>query len=136
MESHIQVDLSTFLGPCDTKSGHVKMVNNREVEGYALMAGTRRRPKDTYVYFVLRFDKPFEFYRSWKSGTINLAREISGADVGAFVSFESTDQEVRMMKVGISYTSIENARLNIAEELDHWDFDRVVREAREEWNSG
>ncbi|NND09270.1 MAG: glycoside hydrolase family 92 protein [Saprospiraceae bacterium] len=135
VESHIQVDLSTFLGPCDTKSGYVKMVSNQDVEGHALMAGTRRRPNDTYVYFVLKFDKPFESYRSWKGGNINMAREISGEDIGAFVSFESAAQEVRMMKVGISYTSIENARLNIKEELDHWDFDRVVRESREEWNS-
>lgn len=134
IESHIQVDLSTFLGPCDTKSGHVKMISNKEIEGYALMEGTRRRPRDTYVYFVIKFDKPFELFRTWKDAKIGTTRELSGENIGAFVSFESAHNEQRLMKVGISYTSIEQARLNMEEELDHWDFDRVVSESREEWN--
>ena len=39
-----------------------------------------------------------------------------------------------LVKVGISYTSMENAALNIEHELPHWDFDQVVVDSRDEWN--
>jgi putative alpha-1,2-mannosidase len=38
------------------------------------------------------------------------------------------------VKIGISYTSIENARNNLEAECPGWDFDRVRREARNQWN--
>jgi len=38
------------------------------------------------------------------------------------------------MKVAISYVSEEQARLNMAAELTHWDFDRVMNESFAEWN--
>jgi predicted alpha-1,2-mannosidase len=39
------------------------------------------------------------------------------------------------VKVGLSYVSIEQARRNLDAELPHWDFDRVRRESRDEWNA-
>ena len=39
-----------------------------------------------------------------------------------------------MVKIGISYTSIENARNNLETECPHWDFDQVVQESFDEWN--
>lgn len=38
------------------------------------------------------------------------------------------------MKVGISYVSEEQARINLNYELPHWDFDRVKEDAFAEWN--
>ena len=39
------------------------------------------------------------------------------------------------MKVAISYTNIEHARLNMDTELNHWNFEDVVSESQEEWNN-
>ena len=39
-----------------------------------------------------------------------------------------------MMKVGISYVSMEQAELNLQTELNHWDFDAVVRDSKNQWN--
>ena len=39
------------------------------------------------------------------------------------------------MKVGISYVSIEQARLNLTTELAHWDFDKAVLTAQTDWNN-
>jgi putative alpha-1,2-mannosidase len=39
-----------------------------------------------------------------------------------------------LVKIGISYTSMENARRNLEGECAHWDFDRVRADARREWN--
>lgn len=133
-KSHIHLDFSTFLGPSDTKAGKATKVSPREIEGYALMAATRRRPKDTYVYYVIRFDQNFDHFGGWQNGQLREGDQIEGEKTGAYVSFPTAANEQRLMKVGISYVSIEQARLNINVELPHWDFDRTVAEARTDWN--
>ena len=134
-KSHIHVDFSTFLGPNDTKSGYAKKINNREIAGYALMAPTRRRPKATYVYYVIQFDKDFEKLGTWQHGALLEKQEIKGEKTGVYVSFPTAEGEKRLMKVGISYVSTEQARLNLSTELAHWDFDKTVAEAQNDWNN-
>ena len=134
-QSHIHVDFSTFLGPNDTKSGYAKKINNREIAGYAIMAPTRRRPKATYVYYVIQFDKEFEKFGTWQNGQLQEGTEIEGEKTGAYVSFSTKNKEQRLMKVGISYVSTEQAKLNIQTELAHWDFDKTVTATQTEWNN-
>jgi predicted alpha-1,2-mannosidase len=134
-QSHIHVDFSTFLGPNDTESGFAKKVNDREIAGYAVMAPTRRRPKATYIYYVIQFDKDFEKFGLWQNGQLKEGTEIEGEKTGAYVSFSTFKNDQRLMKVGISYVSTEQARLNIQTELDHWDFDKTVTDAQTDWNN-
>ena len=135
-QSHILFDFSTTLGPSDTEYGYVKMNSNTELEGYAIMAPTRRRPKPVHVFFVAQFDKPFEKFSAWENGqNIEINDLIEGPSTGAYVTFSTTESEVRQMKVAISYVSTEQARLNLQAELPHWDFDKIVHESRDDWNS-
>lgn len=134
-QSNIQFDFSTFLGPCDTDSALVRKVSNTEIEGYAVMAPTRRRPKPVWVHFVARVDQPFDALHGWKDGRPTGEFEtLEGPNTGCWMEFRTTTDEIRLMKVGISYVSISQARLNLETELPHWDFDRVVDESAEEWN--
>nr|WP_083422244.1 GH92 family glycosyl hydrolase [Arsenicibacter rosenii] len=135
-QSHILFDFATFLGPSDTQKGFVKKVSNQEIEGYAIMAPTIRRPKTLTVFFVATFDKPFDSFAGWRNGRLEAAgSQIDGEKVGAYVSFKTKAGEVRKMKVAISYVSEEQARLNLNAELPHWDFDKVVQESRSDWNN-
>ncbi|RMG25288.1 MAG: glycoside hydrolase family 92 protein [Bacteroidetes bacterium] len=134
-EAHILLDFSTFLGPSDTQKGYARKVSDTEIAGYALMAATRRRPKATFVYYVIEFDQPFERLRAWQNGQLlGEVDQIEGEKTGVYVSFATRKGEQRLMKVGISYVSTENARLNLQTELPHWQFERVVAEARTDWN--
>ena len=134
-KKYVLLDLGTMLAISKTEKGYAKMVSNKEIEGYALMAGTSRRPKPVYVFYVMQFDTPFEKLRAWKDKRIIGAKsEIEGTDIGIYVDFTEPGEQTVRMKVGISYVSAEQARLNIDTELPHWDFDRVVRESSEEWN--
>ncbi|MDP3433743.1 MAG: glycoside hydrolase family 92 protein, partial [Bacteroidota bacterium] len=54
---------------------------------------------------------------------------------GVYLKFDTQKEKTILMKVGISYVSEEQAKLNIQEELPHWDFDRVANESSEEWNN-
>ena len=134
-QSHILFDFSTFLGPSDTQSGRVKKISNQEIEGYAVMSPTIRRPKTLTVFFVAVFDKPFESFHGWRKGQLeNPTAIIEGEKIGAYVSFATQAGEIRKMKVAISYVSEEQARLNLKTELTHWDFEHCVQDSRNDWN--
>ena len=60
--------------------------------------------------------------------------EIRGKNNGAYLRFTSNGSPL-LMKVAISYTSIENARLNMEAELPGWDFEQTVEDSKDEWNS-
>ena len=135
-QSHILFDFSTFLGPSDTERGYVKKVSDAEIEGYAIMGPTIRRPKSIKVYFVARFDQPFEQFRAWEKGKLSDFEVdfIEGEDIGAYVSFATQKNEKRKMKVAISYVNTNQARLNMDTELPDWDFEECVNESQEQWN--
>lgn len=133
--SHILFDFTTALGPSATELGFVRKVSDRELEGHAVMAPTIRRPKPAMIFFVARFDRPFDSFAGWKDGRlVAVDREIDGPATGAYVSFPTATNEQRLMKVALSYVSTEQARLNLETELPHWDFDRVAAESLADWN--
>jgi predicted alpha-1,2-mannosidase len=134
-ESHILFDFTTSLGPSPTESGYVRKISDQELEGYAVMGATSRRPKPVTVFFVAQFDKPFMKFSGWRDGTLLSTGDVfEGPASGAYVTFPTTEGERRLMKVAISYVSAAQARLNLQAEIPHWDFDTVVRESAAEWN--
>ena len=134
-EGSILLDLGTVLGPSKTKSGYAKRVSASEIEGYALMDRTSRRPKPTYVYYVIQLNKPFNKMFGWQDGQLNgKIKDFEGSNGGVYVQYKTKKDEQILMKVGISYVSEAQARLNIEHELRHWNFDQVVSESKEEWN--
>lgn len=134
-QSHILFDFTTALGPSATERGQIRKISDTELEGFAVMAPTIRRPKPAMIFFVARFDRPFASFAGWQDGKrVAVDDEISGPATGGYVSFPTDRNEQRLMKVALSYVSSEQARLNLETELPHWDFDRVAEESRAEWN--
>lgn len=135
-ESYVLLDLGTFLGPSGTVKGYARKTGSSEIGGYALMDKTTRRPKKMFVYYHIQFDTPFEQMAAWENGElIGETDEFEGSNGGVYLKFDTGREKTILMKVGISYVSEDQARLNMQYELPHWDFDRVVNESAEEWNS-
>ena len=133
---YVIFDVGAFLGHAAMDSARVEKVSKYEIAGYSIMGSTRRRPKPTYVYFVAHFDRPISEFGAWKEGIMQEdVALVSGSEAGAFVRFESCRSNTLKMKVAISYTGVEQARLNMKKELAHWNFNRVVDDSRKEWNS-
>jgi len=129
------LDLGTQLGPGGTQSGYAKQVKNNEIEGYALMEPTRRRPKATYVYYVIQFDTPFGGMKAWQDHKLlKASKKFEGSNGGIYVSFKGEEEQSIQMKVGVSYVSVDQARLNLETEIPHWDFDKVRKQAFDTWN--
>lgn len=134
-ENFILFDTGAFLAHAGVVTSQVKKISDTEIAGYSLMEKTSRRPKDTYVYFVARFDKPFEEFVSWSpDGVKRDSMSVEGPDSGAAIKYLTTEDEEVVMQVAISYTSIENARKNLDTETKDQDFDSVRQESTEEWN--
>jgi len=133
--NRILVQLGGHLGPAEQKFGAIERVNDREFKGYLLCDKTIRRPKDVPIYFHLVLNTRVEGIDVWhKNETSVDADHVSGEETGAVINLADTSDPV-LMKVGISYTSMENAKLNIDSELKHWDFEKLKTESEEDWNA-
>lgn len=135
-DAYVLFDLGAYLGHSPTVKSEVQKVSDREIAGMSLMKATSRRKKDTPVFFVAQFDQPMTEFGGWKNGELVAATEsIDGKDAGGFVRFETVDSKPLLMKVGISYVSIEGARKNLKAELPEWDFDQIVLDSKNDWNA-
>ncbi|MCF8264197.1 MAG: GH92 family glycosyl hydrolase [Melioribacteraceae bacterium] len=134
-EAKVFFNLGGQLGPSYMEDGFAKKVSATEIEGFSVNAPTRRRPKHCPVFFVAQLNSPMKEFDFWKGSEILYdENEISGENVGAILQFNSEENQELLIKVGISYVSIEQARLNLETELSHWDFDKTVQESFDEWN--
>ncbi len=106
------------------------------VEGWFTMGKTSRRAKPVTVYFTARFSQPFAKFGAWKDGALlrGSPEVVDGPNAGQYVEFKPGAEPV-LMKVALSYASLDGARRNLGAELPHWDFDRVVSEASDDWNA-
>jgi predicted alpha-1,2-mannosidase len=133
--AHILFDTgAALLAP--VSSSTVRRVSETELVGSVVMAPTSRRPKPFTVYFMAQFSQPFTTFGGWRDGELlpSDVELVVGTNAGAFVSFAAPLKEPVLMKVALSYTSLAGARRNLTAELPYWDFDRVVRESRDDWN--
>lgn len=135
-ESSIIIDAGAYLAHGPTVFSKSWKVNSKEVAGVQVLSKTGRRPKDTPIYFVARVSKPFSSFKGWVDQKVvdASADTVQGKQSGMAMMFDTKTNEEILMKVGISYVSVEQARKNLESEIDHWDFDRIVKESAQDWN--
>ena len=152
-QANIIVDLGTALS--NESGAMLRKVSNTEVEGVRLLGTFCYTNQAVFpVYFVARISKPAQSTGYWKlqpemtgieaqwsgdSGEYklynNYSREMMGNDIGFFFSLGEVESgTVVEVKVGISYTSIENARKNLDAEVGDSTFDEVRQASYNRWN--
>lgn len=133
--AYVLFDVGAFLAHGPMLKAEVSKISDTEVAGMSLMRGTNRRKKDTPVFFVAQFSQPMTEFGGWENRKIvDVSDRISGKNSGAFMRFATTGDKPVLMRLGMSYTSIEGARKNLEAELPHWNFDQVVQDSKDEWN--
>lgn len=135
--SYILFDTGAFLAHGPTAYSEVWKVSDKEIAGWEMMERTGRRPKDTPVYFYAQLSKPMDKVVSWREGRIESnsnPERISGKNAGMAVRFKTEKDEKVMLKVAISYVSVEQACKNMLTELSGWDFEQVKQSSFSEWN--
>lgn len=115
----------------------IEKVNDSEIAGFV----KRIDGWNEYtLHFVAQFNRPFSSIDGWKGEHIEMGVDkIStnlNLDIGALVNFSTEDDQIVLMKTGISYVSIEQARINMEMETDKfgWDFDATHQNSKRTWN--
>lgn len=88
-------------------------------------------------YAVVKFDHPFRVGGVWNGNEQHpqaLHQAGGSKSPGAYVFFDLKPGESVQVRAGTSFTSIEEARMNLQKEIPGWNFDRVAEDARLEWN--
>ncbi len=161
--SRIQIDLARRVGGTAVMQA-VRVVGDRAVEGWSRCTaegggwGNGRGRPDYTVYFHVEFDRPIQACGVWEVEIPDGARrkhqaadpafmaamtaakvqpgcrEREGRHIGFYTEFPTRAGEQVLMKVGISFVSVDGARRNLAAEIPNWDFDAVRQAARRRWS--
>ncbi len=109
-------------------------VSGNEVSGYS--DSRVGKSKQAYkVYFFAQFTRPIKSAKTWVADRLNDAATADGKSSGAILSFDTASDPVVQVRVGMSYTSQENARDNLKRENADGDFETVRKNAVTLWNS-
>jgi predicted alpha-1,2-mannosidase len=147
--------LNLGLGLTNETGAHMRIVSDAEVEGYKIFGEFCYTPEAVRpVYFVMRISDRPDNFGAWKKmpnytgvegdwSKYNdkykpypeYTNDMAGENIGAYFSYQFDQPSTVEVYIGISYTSIENARLNLETELANKNFNDVKVESREHWNS-
>jgi len=138
-QSRIMLDVGNVQGESgEVRDASVRMIDDTHFEGYV----------KTYPKYLIKYDpdgqvmmyfhgeiskKPHQVGSFNASGTRQQSLEATGKGAGLFLEYQTGDQEAIEMKVGLSYTSVENARLNLQAEAMDLNFDQAKKLAQDNW---
>lgn len=124
----------------DEGEGFIKIdIEKQEITGYnpvrRIYNGTGK-PAGIAGYFVAKFDKEFTKYGTFAGDEFaeGSTQQKDKNQIGAFVTFQHENKNIVSLKIGTSFTSIENARLNLENEIPDWDFDKTKSTLEKTWN--
>ncbi len=156
-----RVDLAEIYREDQTfEGGEVRLLSNREIAGFGKYKGGWNKGETYTVYFYAVFDTDAKSGGVWDKDEIRTTDFDTDAEsndvwdgkcpkdtkdkcadatpkerLGAFFSYDTTPDKPILVKVGISFRSVDKARQNIEREVPDWDFDKVLRSAESKWES-
>ena len=135
-EGKSNIILNLGIGLTTQKGGFIRRISDTEVEGFKMIGGFCGQGPLDIVYFYAQISKMPVDCGIWLNGrkSETYRREATGNDVGAYFTFNTRKDEVIYVKLGASYVSIENARLNAYSEIPQFDFEKTRANAQQAWN--
>lgn len=135
-KARIIVNLGGYVSNSTMADAVVTKISNTEIQGS--FSSTKRYwggPKDVKIFFVIRFDKPFRSLDAWQGNKSSKdIVNISGDSLTVAAEYELKKGDMVNMKIGLSYTTIDNARNNLEKECTTWNFDEVKNNTQKLWN--
>lgn len=152
-ESHILLNLGEGL--TNESGAFIRRISDNEFEGMKVLGTFCYNPQAVFpIYFYMKVNKQPKRSGYWKkqrlmsgveaewdkdNGKYKLyteyKREIAGDDIGVFIDFDTKQNEEVEVLMGVSFVSMENARLNAEKELAQTTFDSLRLRAEEAWNN-
>ncbi len=131
-QSHILIDLVHGIG-CHPTDAEMTVEGKNLITGYRRVNGWAT---GRLVYFAIETSKPFKKFGLEVDGKPLPAgqTDAKGRDIRGHIDFKTSKDEQIILRVGISPTSVEEAKKNLAAEMPTWNFDGVRDAARTIWN--
>jgi predicted alpha-1,2-mannosidase len=139
-QAHIVFDIGNKQGESgEVKDAYVKLSADGRIEGYVITQPVyvlKYQPEaEIRMYFSAIPDKKPLAYGTFRGDAVKAGEnEIKGKGAGIYLSFDSVAAQTITIKAGLSYTSVENARLNLQEEAASLTFDEAKDRAHHVWN--
>ena len=138
-DSHILLNIGNRQGESGAvRVARIEVVNPQTVQGYVVTEPeyVKKYQKGASVpmYFYACFDTPFETtsvaYQDsvWYEGNM-----IQGPGALMLLNYKTTQGQQIVAKIGLSYTSVENARLNLETEAENLTFDEAREQTQDKW---
>jgi predicted alpha-1,2-mannosidase len=132
-------------------ASHANVLSPTEVVGStSVIRGWNHQSVPYTVYFYALTDTPATSFGIWQDAIVRAGEKEEnytapfpiekppsiGLPVsnGAYLSFATKEKQTVMLKIGISFVSIDQARRNALEEVPAFDFERTHREAAAAWD--
>lgn len=129
--SNVIIDLNHGISDKSIES-KINIESKNTIVGYRRSKGWA---ENQIVYFVIEFSKPFINSGIALDNKIQVGnKEAKGENVKAFVSFNTSMNEIILAKVGISSVDIQGAKNNLTKELPDWNFNQVKDQTESSWN--
>lgn len=114
--------------------GEVRIIDSKTIQ---ILRRSEAWAKDQYVYAQIEFNVPMQINKSiTKSDDAIVEPRLNsyyGAEVKLSFSKQVKTGEKILLKVALSPTGYEGAKLNMSE-INHWDFNKVKQDAEKLWD--
>lgn len=123
----------------EVKDAEVQYFEDGRVEGYVITSpvyvNIYQKGADVRMYFSAVLNKKPVQVGTFVKDVVNPGKhQEKGPGAGLYMTFSTEEQEAVEVKVGLSYTSIENARFNRETEAVDVTFDQAKKNATDVWN--
>ncbi len=128
----VMLDLIHGIG-CEVYDAALHVESPTRVSGHRYTHGWAA---DKQVFFVIEFSRPVTAVQVKVDGaekTASPGDRITGKDIQAIFT-QSAHEAPLVIRVGISGTTVDGARKNLATEIPHWDFDAVLDQTQQAWS--
>ena len=138
-QANILFDIGNKQGESgEVKDAWVSYSGDGRIEGYVITypvyVNKYQQGADVRMYFSGKMNKKPASFGSFVKEKINPGKnEEKGLGAGLYFTFDTEENEAIEIKIGLSYTSIENARLNLETEAAKMDFDKAHQMATKRW---
>jgi predicted alpha-1,2-mannosidase len=137
-DAHIIFDIGNRQGESGpVKDAKVYILPDGRVEGFVttlpLYVQKYQPGAELSMYFSAIIDTRSSAHGVFKKENVQNADSISGVGAGLYLSFDDKKAKTVTIKLGLSYTSIANARLNLETEAANLDFDEARQTAQHTW---
>jgi predicted alpha-1,2-mannosidase len=129
-QAHVIVDLKEGINDQSAET-YIRQVDQYTLEGYRFSKGWA---KEQLIFFAVRSSEPLKHFAVYDDNKLLQGDSGKGKSIKGLISFDKAPSTLKL-KVGISPVSCENALTNINAEIPHWNFNKVVAEAKVKWNT-